>query len=95
MLEAFSFLPLEFDEGDVEVLDAAALPTDWRAHPVPVSTQGIGDRWTLERRSAVLRVPSVIVTHESNYLLNPAHPRFREITIGKPRRFAFDRRLMS
>jgi RES domain-containing protein len=94
MLEAFSLIPIEFDDGDVEVLDAAALPADWRTHPVPTSTQNIGDRWTVERRSAVLRIPSVIVAHESNYLLNPGHPRFRKIAIGRPRRFPLDRRLM-
>ncbi|MGH7588107.1 MAG: RES family NAD+ phosphorylase [Gemmatimonadota bacterium] len=95
MLEAFSLIPIEFDEGDVEVLDDAALPADWRAQPAPVSTQRIGDRWTVERRSAVLRIPSVIVANESNYLLNPGHPRFREIAVGKPRRFPLDRRPIS
>ena len=45
-------------------------------------------------RSAVLALPSVI-TEETNYLLNPAHPDFRKITIGKPEPFAFDPRLLT
>ena len=43
------------------------------------------------RRSAkpVLRVPG-----ESNYLLNPAHPKFARIAIGAPERFELDLRLL-
>jgi RES domain-containing protein len=48
-----------------------------------------------EARSAVLALPSVIIPGESNYLLNPAHPDFRKISIGKPEPFAFDPRLLS
>jgi hypothetical protein len=32
--------------------------------------------------------------HESNYLLNPAHPDFKKITLGKPELFSFDPRLL-
>jgi hypothetical protein len=28
-------------------------------------------------------------------LLNPAHPDFKKITIGKPQNFAFDARLLT
>lgn len=94
MLEAFSLVPIEFDEADVEELEAAARPADWAAHPVPGATQSIGERWAVEGLSAVLRIPSVIVAHESNYLLNRAHPRFGDVRIGEPRRFPLDRRLL-
>lgn len=93
MLEDFSLIPIEFGEADVEELEAAVLPPDWAAHPVPAATQSIGDRWVFEQRSAILRIPSVIVSHESNYLLNPGHPRFGEVSIGEPRPFPFDPRL--
>jgi RES domain-containing protein len=46
-----------------------------------------------EARSAVLEVPSVIVQFEPNYLINPGHPDFKRIKIGKPVPFAFDPRL--
>jgi RES domain-containing protein len=48
-----------------------------------------------ENRSAVLAVPSVIIPEEFNYLLNPAHPDFKKISIGKPEPFAFDPRLLT
>ena len=43
--------------------------------------------------AAVLRVPSAIVTEESNYVLNPAHPDFRHIQFFSPEPFRFDPRL--
>ena len=47
------------------------------------------------QRSAVLEVPSAVVEHDSNYLLNPAHPDFSWIFVGDPKSFAFDERLQA
>jgi len=55
----------------------------------------IGDAWVREARSAVLALPSVIISGEPNYLLNPAHPDFKMISICKPEMFAFDPRLLT
>jgi len=45
-------------------------------------------------RSAVLALPSVI-TGDTNFLLNPAHPDFNKIIIGRPEPFVFDPRLLT
>ncbi len=44
--------------------------------------------------SAVLRVPSVIIDTEFNYLVNPAHPDFVKIDIADPVPFSLDVRLL-
>ena len=85
---------LEFAESLVETLAVKTLPTDWRDEPPPPSTQAMGDAWARSARTAVLALPSVIISGEPNYLLNPAHPDFRRITIGKPEKFTFDSRLL-
>ena len=41
------------------------------------------------------RIPSAVIPAETNYLLNPLHPDFRRIKIGKPRRFETDLRLIT
>lgn len=87
-------IPIEFDTALVEKITLAALPPDWLEEPPPPSTAGIGDRWVKQARSAVLQLPSVIIPAESNYLLNPAHPDFKKIRIGKPAPFSFDPRLL-
>jgi len=82
------------DLGDVAVADfGGEPPTDWRSDPPSRSTQAIGDAWFARGRTAVLRVPSVVVPVEYNYLINPAHPDAKRIAIGKPMAFPFDRRL--
>jgi RES domain-containing protein len=86
---------LQFDAALVENIPLNRLPAYWRAEPPPPSTKAIGDAWVREVRSAVLALPSVIVPGELNYLLNPAHPAFKKISIGKPERFAFDPRLLT
>jgi len=53
----------------------------------------IGSDWIDAGRSAVLAVPSVIVPQELNFLLNPRHPQFKRIRIGRPQSFYFDPRL--
>ena len=90
----YAAISLEFDEALVEVVGISSLPSDWTGEPPPPSTKAIGDQWVRERRSAVLELPSVIVPSESNYLLNPAHPDFKHISIGKSEPFVFDPRLL-
>jgi RES domain-containing protein len=39
-------------------------------------------------------VPSVVVPAEYHLLINPAHPRFADVVIGRPETLAFDLRLL-
>jgi RES domain-containing protein len=87
-------IPVEFDNALVELFLPKNLPTGWNIEPPPPVTQEIGDRWVKEHRSAILALPSVI-TRESNYLINPAHPDFKRISTGSPEPFTFDPRLLS
>ncbi len=86
---------IKFDEALLEIMPAKILPADWREEPPPPSSKALGDAWVWEARSAVLALPSVLISGEPNYLLNPAHPDFKKISIGKPERFAFDPRLLA
>ena len=91
-LASFVVISCEFDEKLVSAVEH--FPANWRDYPAPKELQAIGDGWARKKTSAVLRVPSVIVPGENNFLLNPAHPKFKRIAIGKPERFEFDLRLM-
>jgi len=58
-------------------------------------SQRFGDLWISQKRSVVLRVPSVAVNNlEFNYLLNPAHPEFSQISQVGTEPFLFDQRLL-
>lgn len=68
-------------------------PASWRHYPHTPETREFGTQWAHEKRSAALRVPSVVVSGEFNYLLNPLHPDFGQVKIGEAERFTFDPRL--
>jgi RES domain-containing protein len=82
------------DLADVAVADFdSEPPPDWSSRIPTASTQAIGDAWVRSGATAILRVPSVVVPVEYNYLINPAHPDARRIAIGSPMAFPFDARL--
>lgn len=93
VLSSYSVIPFHFDESLVSELKEKDLPKGWAAHPPPAASQRIGDNWIQEQTSALLKVPSVVVPLESNYLLNPAHPDIDKINIGHPVSLPLDERL--
>ncbi len=74
-------------------ISLAALPPNWSDFEHYGQCQQLGDAWLLAGETAILRVPSAIIPAEVNYLLNPAHPHFAQITISRVEPFAFDSRL--
>ena len=72
----------------------AKLSADWRRLDRRDALQRIGRDWLEQRHSAVLAVPSAVVPAEHNYLLNPAHPDFADVLMGKPEALDTDLRLM-
>jgi len=77
----------------ITLIDDGALPSDWRSMPHPQSTQEMGAQWIREGSAAILSVPSTVIPQERNYILNPAHPDFKRIRIGKPQPFSLDPRM--
>jgi RES domain-containing protein len=85
---------VQFPASLIEVLPETRLPRDWQAEPPSTATKNIGDQWVREQRSAVLRVPSVLVRAEANFVINPAHSDFKKIRISQSEAFSFDYRLL-
>lgn len=77
----------------VMTLDESDLPPNWSTPVASNKTRDLGTQWVKNGATAVLSVPSVIVSSERNYLLNPAHPDFAKIRFSKPKDFVFDRKL--
>ena len=69
------------------------LPAEWRRQPAPLELRDIGTGWAESAETVVLQVPSAVVPGEHNFLLNPRHADFSQLTIGDPEPFAFDERL--
>jgi len=85
---------VSFQKHLIEVADLSDAANALSSLIVSPRTQAIGNEW-LERGShPVLEVRSAIIPEEPNYLLNPRHPKFNRIKIGKAEGFAFDPRLI-
>jgi RES domain-containing protein len=65
------------------------LPEGWDAVPYEPVSQAFGDQWLTERAAAVLKVPSVVIPVEFNYVINPLHVDFKKIEISKPDKMVF------
>ena len=94
ILPAYSAISVEFDASLVTIVTPAELAKNWKDSPPTPATQAIGTEWFAKGTSAVLRVPSVVVSGEFNFILNPAHRDFLRIRIGAPMPFPFDPRLL-
>jgi RES domain-containing protein len=94
LLTAYRLIPVELASELVEIIDPSQLPREWTTSPAPALLQALGDAWLDRATAAVLQVPSAIVPFESNFLLNPAHPAFGRIAIGKPIPYPIDPRLI-
>ena len=62
---------LGIDAPDAAATETPPPPEDWRARPA--ATRAVGDAWLAEGASLLLRIPSALAPHSSNYLINPRH----------------------
>lgn len=76
-----------------ETLEIEAMPRDWRSYPGPERLRDLGTGWIRAGRTAVLFVPSSVIPHEMNVLLNPLHPDFPQIRLRQAEPFSFDPRM--
>lgn len=69
------------------------LPSNWRNYPAPEELAKIGSKWVSSNNSLLLRVPSVVVEHEFNILINPSHPDMKRVKISNIEKYKWDDRL--
>ena len=87
-------IPVEIREDiAVDAVEVETLPASWRTFPAPPALALIGAQWFRTARTPVLSVPSVVIPHERNFVLNPAHREFTQIVIGRSEPFSFDPRM--
>lgn len=77
----------------IDVIMPDKLPENWCDNPAPESLSLIGRDWLNAGQTAVLSVPSAVISVERNFLLNPEHSDFERIRTGHPEAFKFDSRL--
>lgn len=74
-------------------IDPSDLPSDWRKNPAPFLLADIGTKWVSRMESLLFRVPSAVVMHEFNVVINPTHPDMKSVKIIEVETFIYDERL--
>ena len=69
------------------------LPGNWRDYPAPTELGRLGTNWAKSKESLLLRVPSAIILHEYNLLINPIYQDIKRVTIKEVENFKFDERM--
>lgn len=87
-------IPVELpDDLAIDAVEVETLPADWRTFAAPPALAAIGERWFRASSTPVLSVPSVVIAHERNFVLNPIHREFTQIMVGRSQPFSFDPRM--
>ena len=92
-IEAYVSIPVQFEPMQVMEVPVQDLPSNWHSLPLSIESQNLGKRWLDKMESLVLKVPSSVVRPERNYLINPLHPEFEDLSIGSPQLINIDPRI--
>lgn len=87
-----SMLSLEIPD-DIITIDLADLPDNWNESPAPAATKDIGTKFLINGLAPILKLPSVIIPQEFNYLLNTKHALSKEFKIVEINEFFYDPRI--
>lgn len=76
-----------------KTIQLGELPPNWRDYPAPQELVELGTDWLKANSSLLLEVPSAVMEHEVNTLINPLHPDMQFVSISLIEGFSFDSRL--
>jgi RES domain-containing protein len=89
----YRYLEIETpDAVAIEDVDIGTLGRAWRTDLE--ATRRAGDEWLLSGRTALFRVPSVIVPATWNVLMNPRHPESAQVRMVRVHSYGIAPRLL-
>jgi RES domain-containing protein len=83
------------DDAGIETIEAVDIPDSAARVGADGRTwfQRTGDAWLERGEALILLAPSLVSRRDRNAMLNPAHPRMKDVRILHVERFRFDPRL--
>lgn len=70
------------DSVKIQNIPSKSLPEGWNKTPFAQGSQVYWKSFIQKKKSAVLRVPSIIIPEEWNYLIDPTHPDAKKIKVS-------------
>ena len=89
----YHLITLQIPDHSIWVFPDTDLPDDWKLFPHPDTTQKMGDLFIRSQAYLTMRVPSVVVQGDYNFLVNPDHSDFDQVKVLEIEPFSFDKRL--
>ena len=80
------------DKIKIDTIEEASLKNNWQQFNNFSYCQSMANKWLTKSTAVILRVPSVIIKKEYNYLINPQHQDFKLIKLINAEDFDFDER---
>jgi RES domain-containing protein len=90
----FSLVAIEVPENNVDEISYAKIKDELIRNGLNSNFKLIGDNWLKKNTTLLLKVPSVVISEEFNYLINPLHKDFHKVKIKETKLFRFDERLV-
>ncbi len=83
------------NSSSVKELNPTELPHNWKMHPSPDILKLLGKDWLKSNQTLILEVPSAVNEIDKNILINPFHPEFQNVKVGKSYPYIVDDRLIT
>ncbi|GAA0871101.1 RES family NAD+ phosphorylase [Gangjinia marincola] len=88
-------LTISLPDDDSHYLDISAeLPKEWKHFKNYNVLQRLGSAWYQAKTSLILKVPSVLIPGEFNYVINTTHADYEKVRITNAEPFVWDSRLL-
>jgi len=81
------------DNLKISVIEESSMPANW--HENQTITRRLGTSFLKDNINLLMRVPSALVPHEYNFIINPLHRDMQFCKIDNISKFSFDQRLFS
>ena len=90
----FSLVTLFAPDNSISEIKYEVIKAEINKYGLTANFKSIGDEWIKNNKSLLLKVPSIVIPEEYNFLINPLHKDFHKIKIDDVKPFDFDRRLV-
>jgi len=93
-LKDFSLISISIPDDNFQEINYKTIKNEIEQNGLNSNFKSIGDDWFKKNSSLILKVPSIIIKEEFNFLLNTLHKDFNKVKIIDKQSFSFDSRLL-
>jgi RES domain-containing protein len=88
-------IKLNISDKDIEEVKLEKLDNDWKSVEAYAHQQKIGSYWYKNSDKLILKVPSVVIPQEFNYIINTRHREFeKKVKLNLVEEIDFDKRIL-